>query len=272
MRQQLVKSVASTELSRRVWSWWSHRQTEVYLLSYPKCGRTWLRLLVGKALIEELGLDEASPMRLKDLHRHSRLVPRMRVTHDDNPHLKRVEELEPDKRRYAGKSVIFMVRNPRDVVVSYYFHATRRSGLFSGSIAEFLRHPVGSLDTILDYYNIWAENRGAPGRFCLVRYEDLHRSTAGELERVLACLGRAPKPAVLERAIEFARFDNMRALESKDVFGSAAMRAGNSADPESFKTRKGVVGGYREYFSPEDLAYVEERIRTRLSPFYSDYT
>jgi hypothetical protein len=32
----------------------------VFLLSYPKAGRTWLRALVGKALVEHYGLPEAA--------------------------------------------------------------------------------------------------------------------------------------------------------------------------------------------------------------------
>jgi hypothetical protein len=270
-RQRLRGTVASSEVGRRLWSWWSHRKTEVYFLSYPKAGRTWLRLLVGKALIDELALAGASPMELSDLHRHSDVIPRMRVTHDDDPQLKRPEEVERDKSRYAGKSVVFLVRNPRDVVISYYFQASKRRDRFAGTPSEFLRHPVGALDTIIAYYNAWADQRSAPERFCLVRYEDLHRDAAGQLERVLATFGRAPRREVVDGAVEYARFDNMRALEKKNAFGSARLRPGDEADPESFKTRKGKVGGYREYLTPDDIAWMNARIRERLSPFYPEY-
>jgi Sulfotransferase domain len=261
----------SNQVGRRVWDWWSHRRTDVYVLSYPKCGRTWLRLLMGKALVDELSLTDANPMELSDLHRASSLVPRIRITHDDNPQLKRPDEVERDKRRYAGKKVVFLVRNPRDVVISYYFQASRRRDRFAGTPSEFLRHPVGSLDTILTYYNVWAESRAVAADFCLVRYEDLHRDAAGELARVLRLIARAPSREVLDRAVEFARFDNMRALERKNAFGSARLKPRDAADPESFKTRKGKVGGYREYFTPEDIEYLEARIAERLSPFYAEY-
>ncbi len=270
-RRRLVEAAVANQVGRRVWDWWSHRRTDVYVLSYPKCGRTWLRLLMGKALVDDLSLTDANPMELSDLHRASPLVPRIRVTHDDNPQLKRPDEIERDKRRYAGKKIVFLVRNPRDVVISYYFQASRRRDRFAGTPSEFLRHQVGSLDTILDYYNVWAESRGVPGDFCLVRYEDLHRDAAGELERVLRLVGRVPAREVVDRAVEFARFDNMRALERKNAFGSARLRPADGADLESFKTRKGKVGGYREYLSPEDLDYLEARISERLSPFYAEY-
>jgi hypothetical protein len=270
-RRSLLGVAVSSPVGRRVWDWWSHRQTDVYVLSYPKCGRTWLRLLMGKALVDDLSLSDANPMELTGLHRASPLVPRIRVTHDDNPQLKRPEEVERDKRRYADKKVIFLVRNPRDVVISYYFQASRRRDRFSGTPSEFLRHPVGSLDTIITYYNVWAESREVAAEFCLIRYEDLHRDAAGELERALRAVGRVPARPVLDRAVDFARFDNMRALERKNAFGSARLRPADGQDPESFKTRKGKVGGYREYLSADDLAYLDARIEERLSPLYAGY-
>jgi hypothetical protein len=35
------------------------------------------------------------------------------------------------------------------------------------------------------------------------------------------------------------------------------LRTPSSADPESFKVRKGRVGGFRDYLSPEDIEYVD---------------
>jgi hypothetical protein len=269
--RRLAVRAADNQLGRLVWSWWSHLLTEVYVLSYPKCGRTWLRLLLGKTLVEELALGDVDPMELSDLHRFSPLVPRIRVTHDDNPQLKRADEIERDKRRYAGKTVVLLIRDPRDVVISYYFQASRRRERFDGTPGQFLRHPVGSLDTIVAYYNAWADGRAAPARFLLVRYEDLHRDAGGELERVLTCLGHRPQRGAVERAVEFASFDSMRALERRNAFRSTRLRPADSADPESFKTRKGKVGGHRDYLSAEDLDYLERRIAARLSPFYGDY-
>jgi hypothetical protein len=241
------------------------------MLSYPKCGRTWLRLMMGKALVDELGL-KADPMEIARLHRHDRSIPRIRVTHDDMPQLKRAPEVERDKRRYADKDIIFLVRDPRDTLISYYFQASKRRGRFEGTPSEFLRHDVGALDTIIAYYNAWAESRHVPRSFCLVHYEDLHREPIAELERVLRVIGRVPPRASLERAVEFSRFDNMRKLERQGGVGALdRLRPADAADAESYKTRKGKVGGFREYLSEEDIEYMNARITERLSPFYASY-
>jgi hypothetical protein len=256
---------------KMVGRWWSHQRTAVYMLSYPKCGRTWLRLMMGKALVDDLDLS-TDPMELNLLHKASRRVPRIRVTHDDMPQLKRPDAVEHDKRRYAGKRVIFLVRDPRDTLISYYFQATKRRDRYEGTPADFLRHDVGALDTIIAYYNVWAEARTVPRTFCLIRYEDLHRDPVGELGRALDVVGHVPPRHVLETAVEFSRFDNMRKLETAAAVGAYdRMKPADEKDLESYKTRKGKVGGYRDYLSADDIAYMNDRIARTLSPYYASY-
>ncbi|HEU0030821.1 MAG TPA: sulfotransferase domain-containing protein [Kofleriaceae bacterium] len=267
----LRKYVRETDVGKRAWSWYTHQRTSLYLLSFPKTGRTWLRLMMGKALADELHLD-IDPMDLARFYQHAKQLPRMRVTHDDNPQLKRPDEVERDKTHYAGKDIIFLVRDPRDTMISYYFQASRRRDRFHGTPGEFLRHDVGSLDTIIAYYNVWAEARTIPRSFTLVRYEDLHKDPVTEVERCLRVVGTVPPRAVVEAAVEFSRFDNMRKLEAQAAKDAAArLKPGDAADTESFKTRKGKVGGFREYLSPDEIAYLNERIASTLSPFYAEY-
>ena len=39
----------------------------------------------------------------------------------------------------------------------------------------------------------------------------------------------------------------MKKLEAAGAFDSKILKPGNVTDPESFKVRRGKVGGYREY-------------------------
>lgn len=265
-----VGLVAAKRLRQRVRQWWHHRLTSAYVLSYPGSGRTWLTLLIGKAIIDDLRLEDANPLALTELSRMRRGVPRIEVRHDDRPQLRRAEEVARDKSRFASKSVVLLVRDPRDAVISYYFEASKRRRRFDGTPGEFLRNPVGGLDTILTYYNVWAENRTVPRRFCLVRYEDLHSQPVEQLERVMQAIGHVPPRGSLERAVEYSRFENMRKLEAKG-FARRALDRRDPKDAESNKARKGRVGGYREYLSPEDIDYLNARIAEKLSPFYTDY-
>ena len=99
---------------------WRNRQFrqryDAMFLSYPKSGRTWLRMMLGRTLQEHFGLDKAGadPLNLLALARQKPGVPRIQVAHDDLPQLRRPEELQTGRKEYRGCRVIFMVRDPRD--------------------------------------------------------------------------------------------------------------------------------------------------------------
>lgn len=253
----------------------SQRGADVYVVSYPKCGRTWLRLMIGQVFALYVNEAEANPLQPDEIARNHPGLPLIQFTHDDYPHLKTSAELSKTKQNYKGKKVIFLARDPRDVVVSYYFEVTRRASLNPNypiirlDLSAFLRYSVGSIDTIIHYYNIWAENRHLPGGFLLLRYEDLQAETERELRRVLDFIGLVNLPQeLIHQAVKYTRFENMRRLEESGALDSFRLRPGDRYDPESFKTRRGKVGGFVDYLSQDDIAYLNHKIKTQLSPLF----
>jgi hypothetical protein len=246
----------------------AERRADVLLISYPKCGRTWLTMMLARSLALHAGLDEVDYL-ANDLPGGGRAgLPRIRISHDENPHWRTARGLARSKRRYRAKKVVLLVRDPRDVVVSMYFERSRRERAYSGTLREFLHERRGSLETILAYYNVWARERGRPRGFCLVRYEDLKADPAGELVRILGFAGVTPAPAHVQDAVQFASFENMRAMEAGDVLGSGRLRARDPNDAESFKTRRAKVGGFVDYLDAGEIAWMERRIRETLDPIY----
>mgnify|MGYP000876414858 CR=1 FL=1 len=101
-------------------------------------------------------------------------------------------------------------------------------------------------------------------------YEDLHQDTPGQLRRLVAFLGLGGvSDAAIAAAVEFASFSNMRQRETAAA-GAAPNRldGGKAEDPESLKTRKGKVGGYVAYMSPEQAAWTTRRLEAELDPWY----
>jgi len=248
---------------------------DVYVLSYPKCGRTWLRLMMGKALALHFGLDNINPLQTDEMAKTNARIPLLKFTHDDQPNLKTPAELKTNKTEYRGKKVIFLVRDIRDVVVSYYFELTKRQTVnphyppYQGDLSSFLRYTQGSLDTIIRYFNLWAENRTIPADFLLLRYEDITANAEHELRKVFDFLGLSEiKADTIRQAVEFARFDNMRKLEESGELASFRLQPGNKQDPESYKTRRGIVEGFRDYLSEEDIHYLDDKIKAELSAYF----
>lgn len=269
-------------LPARLLRWYAHRRTDVYLISYPKCGRTWLRLMIGRAICRRFDLPETEEVLfLRSNRRFHPRVPRILVIHDDRPMLKAPEELARDKSRFRDKKVIFLVRDPRDVIVSSYFemknrgemfganpHEDRRP-IFDGSLEAFIDRREGGFETILAYYNLWAQNRDLPRGFLLVRYEDMKADSTRELRRVIDFLGLAEIPdEIIAEATHYAAFENMRKMEARRQFETGILRPANEDNLESYKTRKGKIKGYLDYLSADRVRALNALMRRDLSDYF----
>lgn len=125
--------------------------------------------------------------------------------------------------------------------------------MYEGSLDQFLREPVGSWRTLLRYYDLWWEHRAVPSGFLLVRYEDLMEDPTAEVATVSQFLGLDLRPVDVAYGVEAAAFDTMRRMEHDGVLDTAALRPGDKSDPDSYKTRRGKVGGYVDYMTPETI-------------------
>ncbi len=257
-------------LPRRMLASYRHRRADVYLVSFPKCGRTWLRVMIGRAFQVHFGLPAGAD--LVELHRLAELDPRVPcvvATHDDDAQWKPPEAVEADKSRYRAKRVILLVRDPRDVIVSLYFQRRGRHGGYAGSLAQFLDERVGGFESLLRFYDAWADNVATSENVLVVRYEDLHARPEDELRRVLTFAGvDGVRPEVVADAVEYGSFDHMRELEETEAFGSEKLRPGRRGDVDTYKTRRGKVGGHRDELTAEQIDRLDRMLAdSRVSRF-----
>jgi len=243
-------------------------EPEVCVVSYPKCGRTWLRALVGKALCEQFGLDEARVFKTLDLSCAAEILA-TKFIHDGTGGVAGVKwnEQERDKSRFADTKVALLVRDPRDVVVSSYFQATKRMDAYAGSMREFIRDECFGIRAVVAMYEAWQDSQQVPRDFLLLRYEDLQRDPAACLRTLLEFMGLDdPDPDAIAEAVRYGAFENMRRLERSGRF-ERKLSPGDPDDEDSYKVRKGRVGGYVDYLSPDDIAFVERVIAEAGNPF-----
>jgi hypothetical protein len=247
---------------------------DAFVISFPKCGRTWMRVQLARILQQHFGLEEQDWIAIEAMAQGRRDVPKIRLLNADKPERKRPHELHASVVSYfRHRKVVLLVRDPRDVVVSMYMQRTKRGMRppFSGTLSEFLDEPVGSFDTLIQYYNLWSEPAASTENRLIVRYEDLRAEPSQELRRVVDFIGLSEvEDTVIDEAVAFGAFDNMRAMEKRGSIQKKQMRPGDPNDEESFKTRKGQVGGYVEYLNAEQVASLERRMRDSLSAFYLD--
>lgn len=195
---------------------------DVFLVSYPRSGNTWTRFLLGNLI------DQKNPVTFSNIEsripeiyfnrdRVLRQLPRPRM-------LKSHECFQPHYPR-----VIYIVRDPRDVAVSFYHHNVKARNIPDDyPMAKFVpRFIAGEFDPKFgswrDNVLSWTAVRKEDPRFLLLRYEDMKRDTAGVLARIVGFLDRCgfrkidSNPEALRRTIELSSAENMRALEKQDA-------------------------------------------------------
>lgn len=168
--------------------------------------------------------------------------------------------------------------------MSTFFHKKYRANFFpndpskrsyasyDGEISQFIREPVGSLRTLMEYYNIWHENEHIPSDYMLLRYEDLSAEPIGSLRKTLNFLGLEEiSDDTIAEAVEYASFNNMKKMEADNLFKSGILKPTNPSDQNTYKTRQGKVGGFQEHLDQESILYADEQVRKYLSPSYKLY-
>lgn len=252
-----------------------------FLCSYPKSGNTWLR-----AVLDEIK-GRAGPFRLKpglstpiiSLRSHfdelmgvdsadfidaeidkvradycralasSADMPRIWKIHDCF-HLPR-PEFPPPFPAEALTSVVYIVRDPRDVAVSFAHHFNKPLDEAIASMADvrfsLLRSRTALGHQLPQFLSSWSNHveswLDAPGiKLHLVRYEDMLGNAEDAFAAVLRFLGIEFDSAKLSQALSACRFDVLQSLEIEEGFGE------RPPGVEKF-FRRGKAGGWRDSLS-----------------------
>lgn len=221
-------------------------QNKIYIASYPKSGSTWFRYLLTIYLTKGKASYEYLNVHIPDEHitGRSRFFKRIIKTHS------------PYSQTY--KKAIYIVREPKDVLVSYYFHSLK-FGEFNSNIDDFCnrfiegRFAFGKWSDHVDSWLNQCEN------LLVIKYEDLLDDTPYWLNESLIFLGyKKPSKEMIEMAVEKGRFEQMQSIEnSKNIFKGSSMN-----DSLNF-IRKGIKGDFVNHLSPQQIErlnyYFEEK-------------
>jgi Sulfotransferase domain len=187
---------------------------DTFIVSYPRSGNTWTRFLVANLVHPEQRVTFANIERLiPDCEalssRAVKRVPRPRI-------IKSHEYFDPRYRK-----VIYIVRDPRDVALSYYDFSRKYRQIedqhpLTSFVSDFVAGRLSSAD-----WGTWGENvgswvhtrNGRPG-FLLLRYEDMLSQPEQELTKVASFLGVESSAERLATAVERSSADRMRKLEA----------------------------------------------------------
>lgn len=229
MLKRIIRKTRSLVLGHKpvppvlLWDVPNPRQSDVYLVSYPKSGNTWMRYLLTYAIWPEL-----ADMDLVEMAAYipSFGLPKDKVAMLDptSPcnHLKHriIKEHAPynASAKHHVKRAIYIVRDGRDAMVSYWHYCNQRDGT-SIPFSEFIELSARPEHS----YGPWREHAlgwlNAPLKAKLIlRYEDMLADTATCLKQALEFLEIEVSDSVIAKAVNRASFDSMRKLEKTKGF------------------------------------------------------
>jgi hypothetical protein len=268
----------------------------VWIASYPKSGNTWMRAFLLNYIrqpdapcdinrLTDLTAADINPERYRrydprpasqysvaDVQRMRPLVHRDLMaldptlvfvkTHNARLRVEGVPLITPE----VTAGAIYIVRDPRDVVVSYSRHRGRSIDDTIAFMADPEAATGGTDKKIFEQLSSWSVHvhswTNVPdSKVHILRYEAMVQDPAAAFRPLIRWLGQEPAPERLNRAIRFSAFDELRAQEQAKGFKE---RVAESTAP-FFGT--GQPGHWRSVLSSEQQARIERDHGTMMRRF-----
>lgn len=220
------------------------RPDDIWLASFPRSGSTWVRFILAcmlgiHELSDEIDFDRMNQI-MPALGHHDLMVrwpfqtiPRFIKTHHEY------------HRAFFSRPrrTVLIVRDPRDVMVSYYVHRRNItwSGRWIGSFSDFLGSPRYGLPAYFRHFRSWESHASY-----ILKFEALRQDPAKEMVNMLVSLDIKIPMVVVEEAVLSSSIDRMRS-HARTRNRPSYIRKGYSP------VRRGKVQGWREVFGEEHL-------------------
>lgn len=265
---------------------------DVFIVSYPKCGTTWMQHIV-------YGIynDGIAP---KDMIEFMTRTPFLELLGADSvekmPKPGAVKTHLPfNLQPYSPQAkYIYVTRNPYDCCASFYHH-TRSFPPYKfqdKSFDDFFEMFVSGKCDFGDYFDhqlSWYEHKD-DDNVLLVTYEDLKKDVRKEILKIANFLGEEygtklrERPDILENIVNATSVETMKSFNKEfqkwtqhlsDILPKGTMGTEEKDDLDKPMTgdfvRKGVVGDWRNHFSQDQIERLKERIaqKTRGSQLMS---
>jgi hypothetical protein len=266
--------VAIRSWKRLIKKRWRIRDADAIVVSMAKSGRTWLNAMLSHYYHLTEGAPSDQLLNADNFKRLGLRVPSIHFSHGreiiGHPELEKL---------LRHKSWVFVYRDPRDVAVSWYFHRLRRKPvagrgafladepiLFEQLTADLLLEE-GWLPAVVNFMNQWKSRLENYERTLFLRYEDMRADPERTLTDAIGFIdARSVSPNAIRDAVEFASFENLRRLEQAGHFQGNRLGGGRAGEEGTWKVRRGKVGGYADYFGPEEIQRIDRFVALNLHP------
>lgn len=244
------------------------RSDDVWVVAYPKAGSTWTQQIVK--LILNGGVSDGKVL--------SESVPWLEALRYMYPHIA-AEQLPPPRifqshfmydRMPCGLpnctpgKYIYVVRNPKDLAVSYYYHHRGLKNLHRGEVEwkEFFETFVSGEADFGDYFEHvlgWWLHKD-DNNVLFLKYENMKRDLSTAVACIANFIGKDLSPALLAKIVAKTTFDEMKTDPNANHSWNAHHRDPN----EPPFMRKGTVGDWKNLFTAEQSTRIDSLYSSKL--------
>lgn len=202
--------------------WMDVRADDRFLFSYPRSGNTWLRHIVqhlaNGSQVEDHETLEASAPTIDTLEFQDRLAQMPDGLRFFKSHL-------PYSPYFLDGKVIYVVRDGRDVLISYYDYYRHIKG-YDGTLDDFIKKATKGwmrYGTWADNVGSWIEHRDHPNMM-VFRFEDMRTDSFATAKTVAEFTGIEASDDQINAALEASTVEKVH----------STMRSWNSASGTGF--------------------------------------
>jgi len=228
---------------------------DIFIVGYPKSGNTWMQSLISGLIygIDTRYLpDKLAQEIVPDVHARKIYKRFGNINFFKSHHLPKPEY----------KNVIYLVRDGRDALVSY-FHFNMKLGIQT-SLEEMVKEGKGLYPSKWhEHVEAWLQNP-YKSNMLIVKYEDLLKNAVYELQRVCEFINIERDTDLIERVVKGNDFANMKKKAEK--YGGLGHKNWLNEKGKDF-FRSGKSGTYKNDLPDHLIEYINHEAEYALRYF-----
>ncbi|KAK6925152.1 Sulfotransferase domain [Dillenia turbinata] len=258
--------------------------TDVIISNAPKTGSTWIKALTFAIATRSKYNSSNSPL-LTSLPHYC--MPALEVISSLKFPITQSLEIPlfathipydslPKSVLSSRCKIIYICREPKDVLVSLWYHMKRHARKDKASLSlqeafELFCEGVSVFgpywDHILGY---WKASMESPQRILFLKYEDLKKDAHFYVQKIADFMGypfslNEEKKGAVQEIVDLCSFENLSNLEVNKT-GKHHVSGSNIVDNSAF-FRKGEVGDWKNHLTPEMAERIDKITEQKLGRF-----
>lgn len=236
------------------------RTTDTFLVGHPKSGNTWLAYMLG--ILNQQ--DYENTVTLANIGEY---VP---VIHNADGDIAKHGHLQ-DPRIFRNEAclypelypkTIYLMRDPRAALLSYYHHCVHDTENHEWPISDFIDEMLtyGCIKRLEPHLIRWDKqviewlDRRKQQAVKVVKYEDLIKDRRQVLQELIDFIGINCDEALLSMAVQRGEFQNMR--QEEKTHGAESYKGEKGS--KGYFVRKGKADGWKEELPSDAVKKIEQ--------------